>query len=540
MGEPTVTAILGLDPEIDAFSTVRFSRSSDTKRESIDWIYKQSAEAAAGKAQNFLETYYFQYGHKSIADCGHVSMALEQFSQLAAEEAEDEQLWDGQEQSTRYQDFSKPNYWIPPDWTQGELLDGYNSAIQELYSAYQQIFTQTYDFLCATNPCPGDMKQGDYERAIKARAFDVARYLLPMATKTNIGQITSIRVLERQIQRLLASRFTEIRILGEKMAAACKDNVFNWTREQISRFFFSEQEREGAISGNGDVLSPPSERLALLEQLHADLLTRVFPKVAVAPTLAKYLTPDNYLERTRARVAEIAWDLLKNERRPLPEEIKRVDLVDRHAGYYKETVATALYWVSDLPYRQLISFVLNRMSDTDHKAVWDALFSERGKHDELLRLFRGDYPLTFDLCVDIGADRDLKRHRRCQQFRQDLGIDCGYEIPAILNRPELEAACLLMKGQIEHCHEVYRSLVCSHPNEALYLLPLGTRRRRLYKMDPAELVYIAELRTGTGGHFSYRSAAYEMYEQTMSRYPYLRQYIESRVTHPSVEAPLKR
>ncbi len=545
MGEPKVTAILGLTPEVDAFSTVRCSRSSDTKQESIEWIHRQSAAAAAGKAQNFLDTYYFQYGHKSIADCGHPTVAVEQFSQLTAEELEDEQLWDGQEQSTRYQDFSKPNYWVPPNWTDEVRIASYHETMQGMYATYHQVSQQTFEYLCIQNPKPEGMKQGDYDRALIARAFDVARYLLPMATKTNISQITSIRTLERQIQRLLASRFAEIRLLGEYMATACKEGALNWPREQISRYLMAATKdlatrEDRALVPFHDASLAIHAMKDILVRIHNEVLDQVFPDVGAAPTLAKYLTPDNYLERTRARLAEIARDLLKDEYRPAPSEIKRVDLVDRSAGYYRETIATALYWVSNLPYRQLISFVQNRMSDADQIEVWKALFSERDKHDELLRLFRGEYSLTFDLCVDIGADRDLKRHRRCIQTRQDLGVTCGYEIPSILDEPELTHVRDLMVSQVEQSHATFRSLSDDHPYEALYVLPLATRRRRLYKMDPAELVYISELRTGVGGHFSYRAAAYEMFEQAMQRFPYLREFIEPRVTHPSIEAPLQR
>jgi thymidylate synthase ThyX len=56
---------------------------------------------------------------------------------------------------------------------------------------------------------------------------------------------------------------------------------------------------------------------------------------------------------------------------------------------------------------------------------------------------------------------------------------------------------------------------------AQYLIPLGYRKRTLFKMDFAEAVYIAELRTGPGGHFSYRRVAYQMYQAVARRHPAL-------------------
>jgi thymidylate synthase ThyX len=58
-----------------------------------------------------------------------------------------------------------------------------------------------------------------------------------------------------------------------------------------------------------------------------------------------------------------------------------------------------------------------------------------------------------------------------------------------------------------------------------YAIPLGFRKRTLFKMDFAEVVYISELRTGPAGHFSYRNVAYAMYEAVARKYPALAKYL---------------
>ncbi len=60
-----------------------------------------------------------------------------------------------------------------------------------------------------------------YERNVKARAFDVARYLLWFGIPTGVGQVTSIRTLERQVRRLKASEYEELRDLAGEIAEAC-------------------------------------------------------------------------------------------------------------------------------------------------------------------------------------------------------------------------------------------------------------------------------------------------------------------------------
>ena len=48
-----------------------------------------------------------------------------------------------------------------------------------------------------------------FERTLRARAFDVTRGILPLATITSLGQVVSARVLERQISRLLSDILPE-------------------------------------------------------------------------------------------------------------------------------------------------------------------------------------------------------------------------------------------------------------------------------------------------------------------------------------------
>ena len=101
-----VYAIFGAEPEVQAYAMAKYSRSSLSMKESLKEISTQ-------KAEKFLNTFYFQYGHRSIADLAHIALAIEKLSILAAIVVADEQRWDGQERSTRYQDFRKSGYYIP-------------------------------------------------------------------------------------------------------------------------------------------------------------------------------------------------------------------------------------------------------------------------------------------------------------------------------------------------------------------------------------------------------------------------------------------
>ena len=109
-----------MPPEKCAYALARYSRSPDSIRDSIDWVRTHDS-------QKFLESFYFQYGHASIADLGHAVMCFEGISELAATEIEDEPLWDGQAKSSRYQDFSRSGFITPPEFAE-QAGDAYRAA----------------------------------------------------------------------------------------------------------------------------------------------------------------------------------------------------------------------------------------------------------------------------------------------------------------------------------------------------------------------------------------------------------------------------
>src|ERR1700692_4015045 len=105
---PRVITVAPLPPKKSSYALARYSRSPDSIRDSIAWVRTHDSS-------KFLESFYFQYGHASIADLGHVVLCFEGVSELAATEIEDEQLWDGQARSSRYQDFSRSGWITPPE-----------------------------------------------------------------------------------------------------------------------------------------------------------------------------------------------------------------------------------------------------------------------------------------------------------------------------------------------------------------------------------------------------------------------------------------
>src|SRR5260370_21224876 len=94
-------------------------------------------EISEQKAEKFLNTFYFQYGHRSIADLAHIAMAVEKLSMLAAIILVDEQRWDGQERSTPYQDFKKTGYYVPGFGGDEAALRDYRHTVSFLFHEYK-------------------------------------------------------------------------------------------------------------------------------------------------------------------------------------------------------------------------------------------------------------------------------------------------------------------------------------------------------------------------------------------------------------------
>jgi len=488
-----VFAVYGVEPEIQAYAMAKYSRSALSMKESLKEITQQ-------KAQKFLNTFYFQYGHRSIADLAHIALAIEKLSILAAIAVADEQRWDGQERSTRYQDFRKSGYYIPEFGGAEQACTLFRNTMDGLFDVYEALSQRMYQYLAEITPRPEDMKFEAYERALKARAFDISRYILPLGTNTSLGEIVNARTLESQVSHLLSHTHKEVRHLGELLKDAALSPAYNVNQESLEELVAQIRE-----------LSPELGKKAAQELLR---------EVRVAPTLVKHADPSAYEIETRRALRQAAVELMA---RTQVAPSKLVDLLDEEPMEV-ELATTLLYEHCDYSYRQ-IRQTIQASGEKMRREIIDLGLRHRGKHDEMLRAYCAGQQFRFDILMDIGGFRDMHRHRRCIQIGQGFTTKHGYDVP-----PELEAAGARQgyDAAMKHAAAAVDQLTRRPGNEtaenAQYAIPLGYRKRTLFKMDFAEVVYISELRTSPAGHISYRSVAYAMYEAVARKYPALGKY----------------
>ena len=178
-----------------------------------------------------------------------------------------------------------------------------------------------FDHLRDRLPRPELMDPKAYERNVKARAYDVARYLLFFGVPTSVRQVTSIRTLEKQIRRIKASEYGELQELGEELAQSCA----------------AEPDCPWDKSAAGE---------------------------PVAPTLTRHVEADQHLTCSRNNLR--LW-ALQNLPPPAGIEVEGVDLL-RPTDTLTDIVATLLYPVTERPYRELYE-IAAAMSGAQRKEI---------------------------------------------------------------------------------------------------------------------------------------------------------------------------
>lgn len=170
-------------------------------------------------AKSFMGTYLIGYGHKSIADCGSTTIFIEGVSMLAAKAIQDWPLYNGQEASTRYMDFSTALFVDPigakdPNggWDIRKWFD--------LRAFYMKHLPAVQNHLREKYPRKEDEDEKVYTKAIKARAFDIMRGFLPAGAVTNLSWHSTLRQLGDHLDWMDQHVLKEVRCLSMDLRAA--------------------------------------------------------------------------------------------------------------------------------------------------------------------------------------------------------------------------------------------------------------------------------------------------------------------------------
>ncbi len=489
-----IFSIVGLPPEVLAVAMAKYSRSPRSIKETIDELTEE-------KSAEFHEKWVLGYGDASVADMAMVAMALENISILASKVIQDNRIASYQEKSTRYVKFDSSSYYRPRNVMESKYGARYVATADMLYRTYNVVTDGMIAFYRKQYPKPAELTDKLYEAKLKARSLDVARYLLPAGTLTNFGMIMSARSLRHAISKMKGHPLQEVREIADEVQAAAVNPAYNPQKAKVEPLLEALMEKAS------------DEAVALNQVLSL--------QIKGAPTLVKFTEPKPYFNNVTSVGAQYARELGVGSPRNTNEP--RVEYIAEKIEPEDELVATVLFCGSDVSFRRILERV-KTLSDDKKREIITAVQQHRGDHDWVTRHFEVPGSLIFDTLFDYGAFRDLQRHRLTTQINQPLTVNHGYEVPR-----DLEDAGLLPihRQAMEEAAGVVRTMAKDFSEESRYLIPLGFRKRTLFKMNLREFHHFVELRSKSGGHFSYRALVYDMYEQVKKAHPLLVEHLRA-------------
>ncbi len=184
--------------EADAMLQALHSRS-------VGGVDAHLAMLAKKGARDFMASYYVGYGHKSIGDCGTTTIFIEGVSMLAAKAIQDSRLYNGQESSTRYIDFSNQPFGNPVGTPKSTDL------LESLRAFYLEGLATMKAELARRHPKQENENEKVWRKAIDARAFDIMRGFLPAGAATNLAWHTQLRAAADHLARLRNHPLAEVR-----------------------------------------------------------------------------------------------------------------------------------------------------------------------------------------------------------------------------------------------------------------------------------------------------------------------------------------
>ncbi len=215
-----------LDAESTAMLQALHSRSTKGFRSHMKILSERGPE-------KFMSQFYIGYGHKSIGDLGTITLFIEGISMLAAKAIQDWPLYSGQESSTRYIDFSKQKFFFPKRKKQAfQILEKWRTFYSESLPTLESFLKEKY-------PIQKNEDEKIYNKAIRARSFDILRSFLPAGATTNIAWHTNLRQLSDKLLFLRNHPLAEVR----EIAFSIEDVVFQRYPSSFSKKRYKDTEK---------------------------------------------------------------------------------------------------------------------------------------------------------------------------------------------------------------------------------------------------------------------------------------------------------
>lgn len=419
---------------------------------------------AEGAAQ-FHEKYVLGYGHASVAEMAIPNFAFEGVSILASKILESMPRGAYQEKSTRAQNFLFKD--DDGGYTAFYVPTDLPPEDVAAYKISMNGLFRAYESMMEKMQSYAADVLGLTGFAATRRAFDSLRYLLPIGTQTNLGMRMNGRDVALLISKLLSSDIHEFVTLGKQLLAEAEKQI---------------------------------------------------------PTLVKHTEANDWYKTQEKLAVEFTAGYEFNE---LPAAIKGRSYARVIGAALNDTLAVdivGMAMAANHGQRSMIE-MLNYMptAQSRFRSMIDSIMAKRGPHDPFPDEF-DTISFLVDMVMDYGAFRDLQRHRNCTQFVQKPTTEMGYEVPEDIKAAGLE---IEFREAIEAGGAASNDMRDHSDNATayLYMIPLAYRHRVTMAMTLRQAAYMIELRTGPGGHISYRMICGELWRELMQLMPGVSKHI---------------
>ena len=465
-----VFALVNLPEVVKGALFARYSRSAKSLRRlfldefvgELDVSGDETVDATVGlaRAEALYERVFLEYGDDSVAQLGGVHLACEQASNLLTKVLEWGRLMSYLEQSTRYIAYDtraaegRYRYFRDPEVLESPLGARYVGDLDRMFDTYAELLPEMIAHFGRLHPKQAGDSDFVWRQAVKAKAFDALRGLLPAAAQSNVGIYGTGQAYEALLLRMRAHPLPEARQYAELMLTELRKVIPSF----LSRI--DRPDRGGAWSA--------------------------------------------YLEKTHTQMADLAHALFADE---APAPAAPVTLVDWDPDAEDKLIAAMLWPHTALPETQVVDRV-RRLSTDEKLAVIRAYAGERTnrRHKPGRALERVFY--RFDVLADYGAFRDLQRHRMLTIEWQELTPGHGADVPQAVI--DAGGADRFTAGLDRSC-ALYEAMAERLPGQAGYAVALAFKVRFNINVNAREAMHMLELRTGPQGHPAYRQVCQDMH-----------------------------
>jgi len=465
-----VFALVNLPEVVKGALFARYSRSSKSLRRlfldefvgDLELAGDASIDATVGldRADDLYQKIFFEYGDDSVAQLGGVHLACEQASNLLTKVLERGRLMSYLEQSTRYLGYDRRlgnglyRFYRDNDLLESRFGARYIGEMDRMFDTYRELLPVLTEWLTAKYPKTAADTDFVYRQAIRAKALDGLRGLLPASALSNLGIYASGQAYESLLLRMRAHPLPEVRDYAQMM-------------------------------------------LDELVKVIPSFLRRLdVPERGVAWT--------NYLRDTRSATHALVNESTRDTGDETPGEY--VHLVDFDPEGEVRVLEAIVFANSTSSHDDAARRVAS-MNTEERAALMVSYVGERAnrRHRPGRAFERTDY--RFEIVSDYGAFRDLQRHRLLTIEWQPLTVDLGFDVPEVV----LEAGLAeRYRESLERSADLFNDVREEFPDQAQYCVALAFRIRYVMQMNAREAMHLIELRSGPQGHPSYRRIAHEM------------------------------